>query len=75
MYTLLGIGGKKIRAYMFLPAHNILKIVWPFEIVGNLNAKSYLHLLVDRVGPALEKAAHGNQEVWFQQRVVLHTMF
>lgn len=41
-------------------------IIGPFEIIGNLNSGSYLELLINNVGPAVEEAARENQEVWFQ---------
>lgn len=42
------------------------KIIGPFEIVGNLNSQTYLDLLINEVGPALEEVAHEDQEVWYQ---------
>lgn len=42
-------------------------IIGPFEIVGNLNSETYLELLINEIGPALDSVARENQEVWFQQ--------
>lgn len=41
-------------------------IIGPYEIIGNLNSNSYLNLLINQIGPALEEVAYENQEIWFQ---------
>jgi hypothetical protein len=44
------------------------QIIGQLEIVGtHLNSQTYLHILINGVGPAIEEIAHEDQEVWFQQ--------
>jgi hypothetical protein len=46
----------------------INKIIGPLEIVGTLNSQTYLDILINVVGPAVEEVAHEDQEICFQQR-------
>jgi predicted NUDIX family NTP pyrophosphohydrolase len=39
-----------------------VSVIWPLEMVGNLNSQTYLDILINGVGPAIEEVAHEDQE-------------
>jgi hypothetical protein len=42
------------------------RIIGPFFIDGNLTGPTYLNLLQNQIGPALEEVVDENQDIWFQ---------